>query len=67
MDRMRLDVRLHSTGGGAVRVEVPKAPDVHLDLDFQVRGTVAKPQITGRTQGADLYSRLLLWLAGAPR
>jgi hypothetical protein len=64
-DRLRLDVRLRSRDG-AVHIEVPKAPDLTLDLDMRVGGSLAQPQITGKTEGSDLYSRFVLWLTGAP-
>jgi hypothetical protein len=57
-----LDVRLQSHGG-AVVVDVPKLPDLRVDLDMHVGGTVKQPVVTGEPTGANVYSSLALALA----
>jgi hypothetical protein len=57
-----LDVRLRSHGG-AVIVDVPKLPDLRVDLDMHVGGTVKQPVVTGEPTGANVYSSLALTLA----
>ena len=42
-------------------VEIP-GPDVHVDVDYHVTGTAAKPKVAGNLEGADLYSSFLLLL-----
>ena len=61
LDNARLDVRVRSQGG-AVVVEVPKLPDLRVDLDLHVGGTPKHPVVTGEPRGANLYSRLLMAL-----
>ncbi len=58
--RIDLDVTARSHGG-AVTVEIP-GPDVHVDVDYHVTGTAAKPKVAGKFEGADLYSSFLLLL-----
>ncbi len=58
--RVDLDVTARSKGG-AVTVEIP-GPNVHVDVDYHVTGTVAKPKVAGNFEGADLYSSFLLLL-----
>ena len=61
----RVELALHARSqGGALTVEVPHLPDVHVDIDYRVGGTIAKPQVSGAAQGADLYSSFLLFLRG---
>jgi len=57
-----LDVSVRSRGG-AVVVDVPKIPDLRLDLDMHVGGTVKHPAITGEPTGANVYSSFVLGLA----
>ena len=57
-----LDVRIRSSGG-AVVVDVPKIPDLRVDLDMHVGGTVKQPAVTGEPKGANVYSSLALALA----
>jgi hypothetical protein len=59
--RSALDLRLRARGG-AVVVEIPHLPDLRVNLDLRVGGTVAHPTITGAPRGANLYSALLLTL-----
>ncbi len=59
--RVALDIAAHSSGG-AVTVEVPHLPDVTVDVDYRVRGTAAKPQVSGHFEGADLWSSFALLL-----
>jgi hypothetical protein len=59
--RSALDLRLRARGG-AVVVEIPHLPDLRVNLDLRVGGTVAHPTITGAPRGANLYSALLLRL-----
>jgi hypothetical protein len=58
--RIDLDVTARSHGG-AVTVEIP-GPNVHVDVDYHVTGTAAKPKVAGNFEGADLYSSFLLLL-----
>jgi hypothetical protein len=58
--RIDLDVTARSHGG-AVTVEIP-GPNVHVDVDYRVTGTAAKPKVEGKFEGADLYSSFLLLL-----
>jgi hypothetical protein len=59
--RTELDLRVRSRGG-AVVVELPRMPDLRVDVDYQVRGTVKRPVPSGRMSGADLYSAAALLL-----
>lgn len=58
--RVDLDLTARSRGG-AVTVELP-GPDVHVDVEYHVTGTAAKPKVAGKFEGADLYSSFLLLL-----
>jgi hypothetical protein len=58
--RVDLDLTARSRGG-AVTVEIP-GPNVHVDVDYHVTGTAAKPKVAGKFEGADLYSSFLLLL-----
>jgi hypothetical protein len=60
LQRIDLDVTARSHGG-AVTVEIP-GPDAHVDVDYHVTGTAAKPKVAGKFEGADLYSSFLLLL-----
>jgi hypothetical protein len=51
-----LDVRLRSRGG-AVVVDVPKLPDLRVDLDMLVGGTVKQPVVTGEPTGRTSTAR----------
>jgi hypothetical protein len=59
--RTDLDVRVRSAKG-AVVVEVPRVPDLRVGIDYQIRGTLKRPEPKGRIHGADGYSMLALWL-----
>jgi hypothetical protein len=59
--RTQLDVRVKATSG-AVVVTVPHAPDLRVNADFRIRGTVAHPQTSGDVRGATVYSSLALFL-----
>ena len=58
--RVDLDLTARSHGG-AVDVDLP-GPDLHVDVDYHVTGTAAKPKVAGKFEGADLYSSFLLLL-----
>ncbi|HET6146686.1 MAG TPA: hypothetical protein VFH68_04085 [Polyangia bacterium] len=59
--RIDLDVRARARRG-AVTVELDNLPDVHVGVDYRVRGTPLAPQISGDLQGADLFSSFALFL-----
>jgi hypothetical protein len=61
LEAMALDVRLRSRGG-AVDVDVNNFPDLRVDLDMHVGGTVKRPVLTGTTRGAGLWSSFVLAL-----
>ena len=61
IEAMALDVRVRS-GGGAVHVDVNNLPDLRVDIDMHVGGTVKKPSISGSPRGANLWSRFVLAL-----
>jgi hypothetical protein len=63
LERTQLDVRLHSRKG-AVSVELNHAPDLSVDVDFKVGGTLAQPRPQGGLRPAGVYSRFVLFLAG---
>ena len=44
-------------------VDVPHLPDLRVNLDMHVGGTVKRPVITGQPSGANIYSRFVLGLA----
>ena len=56
-----LDIRVRS-GGGAVEVDVNNLPDLRVDIDMHVGGTVKKPSITGTQKGANVWSSFVLAL-----
>jgi hypothetical protein len=63
IEAMTLDLRVRS-GGGAIHVDVNNLPDLRLDLDMHVGGTVKKPSITGTQKGANLWTSFVLTLVG---
>ncbi|HEY7373930.1 MAG TPA: hypothetical protein VIF57_17350 [Polyangia bacterium] len=62
IEAARLDVRLRSRGG-AIHVDVNNLPDLRVDLDMHVGGTVKKPSLTGTQHGANFWSSFVLALA----
>ncbi|HEY5452154.1 MAG TPA: hypothetical protein VIQ54_25540, partial [Polyangia bacterium] len=56
-----LDIRVRSSGG-AVSVDVNNIPDLRVDVDMHVGGTVKKPSITGTQKGANIWSSFVLAL-----
>jgi hypothetical protein len=62
IEQMRLDVRVRS-GGGAIHVDVNNLPDLRVDVDMHVGGTVKKPSISGAPRGANFWSSFVLALA----
>jgi hypothetical protein len=61
IETMALDVRVRSDGG-ALHVDVNNLPDLRVDVDMHVGGTVKKPSITGGPRGANVWSRFVLAL-----
>jgi hypothetical protein len=61
IEAMALDVRVRS-GGGAVHVDVNNLPDLRVDVDMHVGGTVKKPSFTGTQKGANVWSSFVLAL-----
>jgi hypothetical protein len=59
----RLDLRVRARDG-AVTVELPNAPDVHLDVDARARGTLSRPVVTAEAKPAGVYSAILMALRG---
>ena len=57
----RLDLRVRARDG-AVTVELPNAPDVHVDIDARARGTLARPVVTAEARPAGVYSTILMAL-----
>ena len=55
IESMALDVRVRS-GGGGFYVDVNNLPDLRVDVDVHVGGTVKKPSISGGPRGANLWS-----------
>ena len=62
IESARLDIRLRSHGG-AVYVDVNNLPDLRVDVDMHVGGTVKKPSLTGTQHGANLWSSFVLAVA----
>ena len=62
IESMALDVRLRSRGG-AIHVDVNNLPDLRLDLDMHVGGTVKKPSLSGTQKGANVWTSFVLTLA----
>ena len=60
LQRIDLDLTARSHGG-AVTAEIP-GPNAHVDIEYHVTGTAAKPKVTGKFEGADPYSSFLLLL-----
>jgi hypothetical protein len=61
LESMTLDLRVRSHGG-AIQVDVNNFPDLRVDVDMHVGGTVKKPSLTGAPQGANVWSRFILAL-----
>ncbi len=61
IENMTLDLRVRSASG-AVAVDVPRLPDLRVDVDMHVGGTVKKPAVTGDARGANAWSSMALWL-----
>ena len=57
---IRLDVRVHSRGGG-LGVMVPHLPELSVTLDCRVVGPWKRPKVDGRAHGDGLYSRLAIF------
>jgi hypothetical protein len=61
LEATTLDLRVHSSGG-AIQVDVNNLPDLRVDVDMHVGGTVKKPAISGSPTGANVWSRFVLAL-----
>jgi hypothetical protein len=59
--RVDLDLRARARRG-AITVELDGLPDLHVGVDYRVRGTPLAPKISGDLQGADLFSSFALLL-----
>jgi hypothetical protein len=59
---MALDIRVRSKGG-AIHVDVDNLPDLDLDVDMHVGGTVKKPSISGTQKGHNVWTSFVLTLA----
>jgi hypothetical protein len=57
----RLDLRIRARDG-AVTVQLPHAPDIHVDLDARARGTLSRPIVTAEARPAGVYSTILMAL-----
>ncbi len=62
IEGMGLDVNVRSRGG-AIHVDVNNLPDLRLDVDMHVGGTVKKPSISGTQHGANVWTSFVLTLA----
>jgi len=62
IEMMGLDVNVRSRGG-AIHVDVNNLPDLTLDVDMHVGGTVKKPSISGTQRGANVWTSFVLTLA----
>jgi hypothetical protein len=62
IEAMQLDIRVRSRGG-AIHVDVNNLPDLRLDVDMHVGGTVKKPSISGAQRGANVWTSFVLALA----
>jgi hypothetical protein len=62
IESMALDLRLRSKRG-AIHVDVNNLPDLRLDLDMHVGGTVKKPSLSGTQKGANVWTSFVLTLA----
>jgi hypothetical protein len=58
--RIDLDVSARAEGGAGPG-GMP-GPNVHVDVDYRITGTAAKPKVVGKFEGADVYSSFLLLL-----
>ena len=61
LEAMTLDLRVRSRGG-AIQVDVNNLPDLRVDVDMHVGGTLKKPSISGAPTGANIWSRFVLAL-----
>jgi hypothetical protein len=61
IEAMRLDLNVRSRGG-AVYVDVNNLPDLRVDVDMHVGGTVKKPALSGSQRGANAWSSFVLAL-----
>ena len=43
-------------------VDVPHAPDLRVDVDMHVGGTIKHPVVSGEPRGANVYSSFVLGL-----
>jgi hypothetical protein len=62
LEAMRLDVRVRAQGG-AIKVDIDNFPDLSIDADLRVTGTVKKPSIAGSPKGANFWSSFVLAIA----
>ena len=62
LEAMRLDVRVRAQDG-AIKVDINNFPDLSLDADMRVGGTLKKPSITGNPRGANVWSSFILAIA----
>ena len=62
IEAMGIDVNVRSRGG-AIHVDVNNLPDLRLDVDMHVGGTVKKPSISGTQHGANVWTSFVLTLA----
>jgi hypothetical protein len=59
--RTSLDLRVRAAHG-AVVVDVPRLPNLRVNLELHVGGTVGHPTVTGAPRGDNLYTALVLAL-----
>jgi hypothetical protein len=59
--RTSLDLRVRAAHG-AVVVDVPRLPNLRVNLELHVGGTVGHPSVTGAPRGDNLYTALVLAL-----
>ncbi|MDB4979272.1 MAG: hypothetical protein JWM82_24 [Myxococcales bacterium] len=57
----RLDLHLHARGG-AIEIELAHAPDLRIDLDSHITGTLAHPVVTGAPRPSGIYSSIVMGL-----
>jgi len=62
LETMRLDVRVRAHDG-AIKVDINNFPDLSLDADLRVGGTLKKPSISGGPRGANAWSSFILAIA----
>jgi hypothetical protein len=58
---VELDLRVR-TGADPLVVDPPWLPDLRLDVDYHIGGTLNEPVLEGELGGRTFYSRLLVWL-----